>query len=452
MMSGIFISYRREDSIAQAGRLYDRLHAHFGSEKVFMDIDTIEPGEDFVEVIEQTLASCNVVLVIIGRQWLAPADTSGRRRLENSKDFLRLEITGALNRNIPIIPVLVSGAEMPNEYDLPDDLRPLARRQALKVPDVGFHSAVDRLILAIEKNMKAAPQVTIRPPNQRQSAVHNVEPDAAGEKVTGQVTWAPRLSSSNPSSNPVEAPQASERFQIAKPEGRRNDLHYLSWVVGSPRWRYLAGGLVLVLITVGLMIPLLSRSVRDSPPSAVANVSKPNVPSSVDPSPPKVKPPAQTDQSSNSAKNVESSADEIARLSKMIGLDKNPRDPDLHWKLAEMLSGDAAIAEYRKATQLPPKDIGSAFLYRDLAEALERKGDLDEALAAAQQSVRRWPKKNNLFCNGSEERMLIRLLEKKGMIDQAIEFYRPLVERNSDFKECRDAYNGLLAAKKAHGL
>lgn len=108
-MARIFLSYRREDSGGWAGRLYDRLSQHFGDEHVFMDVDTIELGLDLVEVIQQAVRSCDVLLALIGRQWLTVADAMGRPRLANPKDFVRLEIATALARNIRVIPVLVSG-------------------------------------------------------------------------------------------------------------------------------------------------------------------------------------------------------------------------------------------------------------------------------------------------------------------------------------------------------
>lgn len=113
-MAKVFISYRREDSIAYAGRVCDRLQAHFGKGQVFMDIDTLEPGEDFVEVLERTVSACDVLIAIIGRQWLSAKDEDGKSRLDNPEDFVRLEITAALNRGIRVIPALVGGGSMPS--------------------------------------------------------------------------------------------------------------------------------------------------------------------------------------------------------------------------------------------------------------------------------------------------------------------------------------------------
>ncbi|MEW5958620.1 MAG: SUMF1/EgtB/PvdO family nonheme iron enzyme [Chloroflexota bacterium] len=155
-MTRIFISYRRDDSAGFAGRLYDRLGAHFGPENVFMDIDAIEPGLDFVEVIEQAVSSCDVLIALIGPRWLAVTDARGRRRLDNPADFVRLEIKAALDRNIRVIPTLVGGAAMPASGELPAELKPLARRNALEI-GARFHPDVDSLIELLEKVLAPAP-------------------------------------------------------------------------------------------------------------------------------------------------------------------------------------------------------------------------------------------------------------------------------------------------------
>jgi tetratricopeptide (TPR) repeat protein len=155
-MARIFLSYRREDSGGWAGRLYDRLSQRFGDEHVFMDIDAIEPGLDFVEVIQQAVLSCDVLITLIGRQWLTVADATGKPRLTNPEDFVRLEIAAALERNIRIIPVLVQDAPMPRSADLPDDLKRLSRRNALEISDTRFHSDVDRLITVLDSVLSGA--------------------------------------------------------------------------------------------------------------------------------------------------------------------------------------------------------------------------------------------------------------------------------------------------------
>ena len=140
-MSGqIFISYRRDDSSAWAGRLSDRLSDLFPSNEIFMDVDSVDLGEDFVNTIEKTVGSCDVLIAVIGKGWLTSGDQEGKRRLENSEDYVRIEIETALRRNIRVIPVLVDGASMPQSRDLPDDLRALARRNALQLSHDRFRS------------------------------------------------------------------------------------------------------------------------------------------------------------------------------------------------------------------------------------------------------------------------------------------------------------------------
>lgn len=106
-MSGIFISYRRDDSAGHAGRLYDRLEREFPELRVFMDVERIAAGEDFTRVIDTTLRACEVCLVVIGTRWLATADKFGRRRLDQPDDWVRLEIAAALTRGVRVIPLLV---------------------------------------------------------------------------------------------------------------------------------------------------------------------------------------------------------------------------------------------------------------------------------------------------------------------------------------------------------
>src|ERR1041384_6444797 len=148
--SGIFISYRRDDSSGHAGRLFDKLSDHFGKDRIFMDIDTIEPGEDFVTVIENAVGSCEILIAVIGRNWLS--GTSGTTgRLDNPNDFVRVEIATALRRDIRVIPVLVQRAAMPKPQDLPEDLARLTRRNAVELGDNRWHSDVDELIGVMEK-------------------------------------------------------------------------------------------------------------------------------------------------------------------------------------------------------------------------------------------------------------------------------------------------------------
>ena len=154
-MTKLFISYRREDTEGLTGRIYDRLVARFGKEAVFMDNDTIPFGVDFVEHISGAVSQCDILLVMIGENWLdtrhSAGPNQGKRRLDDPNDFVRIEIQAALERNIPVIPVLMGKATMPAADQLPADIKKLSRRNATEIRSGrDFHNHVDRLIRGIE--------------------------------------------------------------------------------------------------------------------------------------------------------------------------------------------------------------------------------------------------------------------------------------------------------------
>src|SRR5271165_46551 len=151
-MSGqIFISYRREESRWSARSLRDRLIQRFDRRQIFMDVDSVGLGEDFVKAIEETVGSCDVLIAVIGAHWLTSTDEQGGRRLDNPEDFVRMEIATALRRDIRVIPVLVDGASMPRSTDLPDDLKGLVRRNALQISQTSFSGDCQRLVAAISQ-------------------------------------------------------------------------------------------------------------------------------------------------------------------------------------------------------------------------------------------------------------------------------------------------------------
>lgn len=154
-MPGIFISYRRDDQAGFAGRLADALGLAFGPENVFRDIEDIHPGEDFVDAIHQQLGSVDVFLVIIGPAWLT-VSRNGIRRLDEPEDFVRMEIEAGLASGKMLLPVLVGGAAMPTEKELPLAIRALARRQSFMLTDTGWASDVARLIEMIKPSCPAA--------------------------------------------------------------------------------------------------------------------------------------------------------------------------------------------------------------------------------------------------------------------------------------------------------
>jgi hypothetical protein len=141
----IFISYRRQDEPNFAGRLYDRFVSHFGKDNVFIDVDSIEPGLDFADVVNRALSYCKVLIVIIGKNWLKIVDSHGQLRLNDPNDYVRLEIETALNRNIRVIPVLVEGASVPRSEELPSSMALLARRNGVAMSHALFAPQADDL-------------------------------------------------------------------------------------------------------------------------------------------------------------------------------------------------------------------------------------------------------------------------------------------------------------------
>jgi len=148
-MPGIFINYRRDDAPGVAGRLYDHLARKFSRGSLFIDVDAIKPGLDFVKQLDSQVSQCDALLAIIGPHWLTAADSKGKRRLDDTHDYVRIEIAAALKRDIPVIPVLIDGAEMPAEADLPEDLASLARRHALELRHTRFASDADAVVTAL---------------------------------------------------------------------------------------------------------------------------------------------------------------------------------------------------------------------------------------------------------------------------------------------------------------
>src|SRR6185295_15707488 len=146
MAGNIFINYRREESDHVAGRLHDSLAPTFGRHKIFMDVDNIPVGRDFEEYLKSQVAACDAMLAVIGPNWLAAKDETGKRRLDNPDDFIVIEIGTALTRDIPVVPVLVDGARMPRASELPVSLKLLARRQAIQVRHTNFSSDAEALV------------------------------------------------------------------------------------------------------------------------------------------------------------------------------------------------------------------------------------------------------------------------------------------------------------------
>ena len=157
-MGTVFISYRREETSGEARALFNDLVARIGKDLVFMDVDNIALGRDFREVLRENLASCDLMLVLIGKGWVDAKDQSGRRRLDDPGDFIRLEIGAALKRNIPVTPVLLQGAHMPAPEQLPEDLKELSFRNGFELSHTRWESDVQEMIkrLALGKRPDVA--------------------------------------------------------------------------------------------------------------------------------------------------------------------------------------------------------------------------------------------------------------------------------------------------------
>jgi formylglycine-generating enzyme required for sulfatase activity len=149
-MSTVFISYRRENAAGEARALFNDLVERLGEDSVFMDVDSIALGRDFRSALQETTASCDLMLVLIGRNWAAAKDEGGRVRLENPDDYVRLEVEAGLKRNIVVTPVLVQGAHMPAPEDLPAEVRNLAYRNAFELSHNRWESDVQEMVRRLE--------------------------------------------------------------------------------------------------------------------------------------------------------------------------------------------------------------------------------------------------------------------------------------------------------------
>ena len=185
----IFISYRRQDSAYPAGWLYDRLAARFGPEQIFKDIDSIELGDDFVDTITNAVGSCDILLALIGQEWLDIAGADGMRRLDDPDDFVRLEIEAALERKVLLIPILVDGAEMPRGDELPASIAALVRRHALELSPNRFRADTDRLLETMDRTLTGMRDAQTAPMMAVDEAVPEPEPRASTVPEPEQGGW-----------------------------------------------------------------------------------------------------------------------------------------------------------------------------------------------------------------------------------------------------------------------
>jgi len=173
-VSLIFVSYRRQDTQSATGRLSDKLQTHFGADQVFHDIESIEAGSDFAATIESKIAGSSVVLVMIGRHWAEATSDHGHARLFDPGDYVRLEIATALHRRIPVIPVLVEGAAMPQASVLPNAIAGLSTRQAHEITEQRWQYDSDLLVKEIERFVAPEGTSTVEDATLRQTLLQSV--------------------------------------------------------------------------------------------------------------------------------------------------------------------------------------------------------------------------------------------------------------------------------------
>jgi tetratricopeptide (TPR) repeat protein len=351
-MPGVFICYRHDDSAPYAGRLYDHLIDRFGASRVFMDTDTIKPGDDFVDVIEERVAACDVLICLIGRRWVEAKDKDGNRRLENPKDFVRLEIESALKRRVRVIPALVDGAQMPEAAQLPQSMSPLSRRNAFEITNSAFRQNVAYLVRVLEQSVGASAAPKPKDP----------EPGAEASPPVAQPAAFPPLPSLPP------PPPRYDHYALPHP---------VRWGMRPQVWQPLAvaGG----ILFAGLAL------------WGIANWRSPRAEARVQ----EVSTTGDHLQDGRLMASLDLWDAAVAEFRMAISAD--PKDADAHAALGSALTqkgdGAGAIAEfksaiklnpdapdaytgYKQAVALMPNDTGAL---SDLADTLENRGKAAEA-------------------------------------------------------------------------
>ena len=256
----IFISYRREETAYPAGWLYDRLADRFGGGQVFKDVDSIQLGDDFVEVVTRAVGSCDVLLALIGDRWLTITDEHGRRRLDDPDDFVRLEIEAALTRNVRVIPILVDGARMPNADELPDILVKLVRRQALELSPARFEFDTSRLFDVLDWTLAEVRTAQDDGALQRGSAGKTRYPNPAAIQETPA---SPEQEQQDPNPAPTSPPggtRSASDLEVPQ-DGQRGRLSTSARILAAA-----AVGVALIL----LIVAIVTYTQRDAPPSATS--------------------------------------------------------------------------------------------------------------------------------------------------------------------------------------
>ena len=272
----VFISYRRQETAYPAGWLYDRLVDHLGRDQVFKDIDSIQLGDDFVEVIRRAVGSCDVLLALIGDVWLTVTDEDGRRRLDNPDDFVRLEIEAALARNVRVIPILVEGARMPKAEQLPPSLGALVRRQALELSPSRFDSDTSRLLRVLDRTLaevQTGPTAPPQPPLASSTTrvpggpTADEPPDAPPREAPGEAApsrptatpGAPSAREPRGAMDPTLGPEQTPSTPAAPPATRPGRAQVQRWI-GQPIRLISAAAVVVITVIVIVVAQAQNRN------------------------------------------------------------------------------------------------------------------------------------------------------------------------------------------------
>jgi TIR domain len=231
MAGKIFINYRRGDDPGNTGRLFDRLQEVFASDQLFMDVDNIAPGLDFVRVLEEQVGQCDALLAVIGKGWIDARDDKGARRLDNPEDFVRIEIESALKQNKRVIPVLVGDTHMPRPEELPEAIRPLARRNAVRLSHERFRADAQGLIKALQRVLEefdALRQADVEVARQAQAekerkakAAAEAEARAKAEQAEKERLAAVQAEERRKAKAAAEAEARAKKERLAAAEERR---------------------------------------------------------------------------------------------------------------------------------------------------------------------------------------------------------------------------------------
>jgi formylglycine-generating enzyme required for sulfatase activity len=289
MAGKIFINYRRGDDPGFAQALFGRLEQAFPSEQLFMDVDNIEPGLDFVRMIEEQVAQCDVLISVIGKNWTGARDETGCRRLDNPDDFVRIEIESALSQDKRVIPVLVGEASMPRADEVPESMKPLLRRHAVRLTHERFRADTEALIAALQRALNSAEEAQQTATDeqrlgreaqakQRRREAAEAEPPRrrGGAAKNGGERPAPTSSRSGAAGreSPKRRDEAEERGQVRR------------WQAG-PLWPpsrpVLAAGCLLAVVLLGAVGVWLAKSptsvsVTPAPPASIAPAPAPGGP------------------------------------------------------------------------------------------------------------------------------------------------------------------------------